>query len=379
MLIIATSPDAVKINGKPDPDVVKALIDAKAAGNPVGLISNHAEPAWFEDTFGVSGVQFLCTRGRQDGHIISENAERHSLPPYDALVLAAKPEDVRMGKNGGAVLIAAGWGSQDQKVQSLGIRVDTADELREVISLSAQWPGGWWYTADMPGYSVRALADLSGYGKSDPQIVFSKKLTATVKKGGGRLNALLAIVARSLLSDGFGAEKDLVWGVYPSSSSDNDDDEVLSDFVHRLRTTVSRVRYAKRGEPLFYRHSPSPKRSIGGGGDRKDPTDQITTIHLNPFYADKGRLVGKHVVIVDDCTTYGVSFGVASAFLKAAGAAKVTCIALGKFGNKVGYYEIAINSNPSAPVAATGFEASRVGFSGETNGTSQHQLLSLIP
>jgi hypothetical protein len=51
----------------------------------------------------------------------------------------------------------------------------------------------------------------------------------------------------------------------------------------------------------------------------------------------------------------------------------------GKFGNKVGYYEIAINSNPSAPVAATGFEASRVGFSGETNGTSQHQLLSLIP
>lgn len=379
MLIIATSPDAVIVGGKPDPDVAAALIDARTAGNPVGLISNHTEPAWFEGTFGGSSVQFLRTRGRQDGRIISENAERFSLQPYDALVLAAKPEDVQMGKNGGAVLIAAGWGSATPQVQNLGIRVDTPDELREVVNLSAQWPGGWWYVADMPEYSVRALADLSGYGKDAPQIVFSKKLTATVKSGGARLNALLAIAARSLLSEGFGAEKDLVWGVYPSSSSKNDDNEVLSDFVHRLRTTVSRVRYAKRDEPLFYRHTPSPKRSSGGGGDREDPTNQITTIHLNPFYKDKGRLVGKHVVIVDDCTTYGVSFGVASAFLKKAGAAKVTCLALGKFGNKVGRYNIEINSDPFSPVATDDFTYTRSVYHGATNGTSQHQLLALIP
>lgn len=378
MLIIATSPDAVKVNGKPDPDVAAALISARAAGNPVGLISNQAEPSWFDNTFGGTRVQFLRTPGRQDGRIISENSARFSLQPYDALVLAAKPEDVQMGKNGGAVLIAAGWGSPNPQVQNLGIRVDTADELRDVVNLSSQWPGGWWYSANMPEYSIRALADLSGYGVLEPQVVFSKKLTITVKNGGARLNALLAICSRSLLSDGFGSEKDLVWGVYPSSNSNNGDNEVLSDFVHRLRTTVSRVRYAKRGIPLFYRHTPSVKRSAGGAVNREDPTGQITTIHINPFYKDKGRLVGKHVVIVDDCTTFGVSFGVASAFLKKAGAKKVTCIALGKFGNKTGRYHITLKSDPFSPVARTDFTYTRNTFHVATNGTSQHQLLTLI-
>lgn len=40
-------------------------------------------------------------------------------------------------------------------------------------------------------------------------------------------------------------------------------------------------------------------------------------MHLNPFYKDHQRLVGKNVIVVDDCTTYGVSFGVASALLRA--------------------------------------------------------------
>jgi hypothetical protein len=101
MLIIATSPDALKVDGKPDPEIVKALIAAQAAGNHVGLISNHAKPPWFDDAFAGAHVQFLSTRGRQDGRIISKNSAHFSLQPYDALVLAAKPEDVQMGKKGG--------------------------------------------------------------------------------------------------------------------------------------------------------------------------------------------------------------------------------------------------------------------------------------
>ena len=64
MLIAITSPDAVLRNGKADPQLAQVLINAKAAGNPVGLISNHAEPAWFQGMFGTSGVQFLQSRGR---------------------------------------------------------------------------------------------------------------------------------------------------------------------------------------------------------------------------------------------------------------------------------------------------------------------------
>lgn len=379
MLIVMTSPDAVLSNGVPDRSIVKTLIDIKKQGNPVGVISNHAEPAWFQASFANSGVQFLQVQGRQSGEIVSSNAGKFKLQPHDVLVLAAKSEDIQMGKNGGAVLLAAGW-SKSQQVKALGIQVNNATELSDVIALSTGWNGQWWYSGASQQYSVRALADLSGYGKTFTQQQFANKLTATVKNGGSRLNALLAVTAKSLLTEGFASTADLVWGVYPSSRSTNDDTEILSDFTHRLRTTVSRVRFCKRGEPLFIRHTPSPKRSTGGGGERTDPSGQILTLHLNPFYKENDRLQGKTVVIVDDCTTYGVSFGVASAFLRKAGASAVIGVALGKFGNTLQSYDIQIDSDPFSPVSRNGFKVvAMVRFPGQSNSTTQQTLQSLIP
>lgn len=379
MLILLTSPDAVLRNNHPDPQLAHVLINAKIAGNPVGLISNHAEPPWFQGTFGTSGVQFLQSKGRQSGEIVSQNAKKFALNPFDALVLAAKDEDVQMGKNGGAILVAAGWSAAPQ-VASLGIRVDSAAQFQEIIDLTAGWSGKWWFSGDGARYRVRALSDLSGYGQAVTQQLFAQRLTATVKGGGSRLNALLAVTARSLLMEKVNELDGLVWGVYPSSTSANDDDEILSDFTHRLRTTVSRVRFSKRDEPLFIRHTPSPKRSAGGGGDRTDPTGQIVTIHLNPFYSQRGRLVGKHVVVIDDCTTYGVSFGAAAAFLRKAGAASVTGVALGKFGNQLRHYEIDIKTDPFKPVAADGFAVGVPSWlPGATSAVAQQVLLTLIP
>lgn len=378
MPIIMTSPDAVLRNGVPDPDIVNVLINARASGIPVGLISNHAEPAWFQPHFGSSEVQFLQSKGRQSGDIVSLNADKFGLNPFDVLVLAAKDEDVQMGKNGRALLVAAGWAGA-QQVQALGIRIDNAIQFREVIDLTAGWLGQWWFAGDGAHYSVRALSDLSGYGKSITQQEFARRLTNTVKSGGSRLNALLAVTARSLLMDGTDSIKNLVWGVYPSSNSSNDDTDTLCDFTHRLRTTVSRVRFSKRGEPLFIRHAPSPKRSAGGGGDRTDPIGQILTMHLNPFYKESNRLVGKHVIVVDDCTTYGVSFGVAAAFLRKAGAASVRGVALGKFGNQLRQYEIDLTTDPFAPINASGFIIRSTGWlQGTTNAVSQQVLQELI-
>jgi hypothetical protein len=168
-----------------------------------------------------------------------------------------------------------------------------------------------------------------------------------------------------------------MWGVFPSSSSNNNDTDVLSDFTHRLRTTVSKVRLAKRGEPLFIRHTPSPKRSKGGGGDRTNPRQQIETLHLNPAY--RKNVKGRNVVVIDDCATYGVSFGVAAALLRKAGANSVTGVALGKFGHQLRYYEIDINSDPFAPVPA-GKYAVRVNraFNGVENPGSQNTIRALI-
>ncbi|WP_442593382.1 phosphoribosyltransferase [Parapusillimonas sp. JC17] len=357
---------------------MSVLIEANRTGNAVALVSNHAEPSWFQSAFGGSGVQFLQERGRQSGEIVSQNAERLNLKPFDVIVLASKDVDVQMGKNGRALLVAAGT-SASRQVQSLGVRVNDASEFAQVIQLTAGWSGHWWFSGDAPNYYVRALSDLSGYGKPITQQEFARRLTNTVKNGGARLNALLAVTARSLLIDGADTISNLVWGVYPSSQSTNDDRDTLSDFTHRLRTTVSRVRYAERGEPLFIRHAPSVKRSAGGGGDRTDPSGQIQTIHLNPRYNTGNQLRGKHVIVVDDCTTYGVSFGVAAAFLRKAGAASVTGIALGKFGNQLRQYDIEILTDPFAPVVAGGYVVhSQLSFNGKTNQVTQQVLQELI-
>lgn len=377
MPIIMTSPDAVLRGGVPDLELVQVLKDAAAAGNPVGLISNRREPSWFAAVFDGSRVQFLQSIGRQSGDVVLRNAEKFKLHPFDVIVLAAKAEDVQMGANGGALLVGAGW-STEAPVKALGVGVADAAQFREVIQLTKDWAGQWWFVGNAPRYRVLALSDLSRINKTMTQQDFARRLTNTVKNGGTRLTALLAITARSLLMDDMHKVKDLAWGVYPSSGSRNEDQDTLCDFTHRLRTTVSRVRLSRRGAPLFLRHKPSSKRSAGGGGDRTDPTEQVLSLHLNPDY--RKNLANRHVVVVDDCTTYGLSFGVAAAFLKKAGAASVTGVALGKFGNQLRHYEIDILTDPFEPVHSDGFTLVSSGsLPGTTNAFSQAALHALIP
>lgn len=377
MLMIITSPDAIAPNGIPILHLIQVLIKARSNGNPVGIVSNHGEPKWFQSYFAETGVQFLQVRGRQDGTIISKNAKKFELRPQDTIVLAANNADVAMGKNGRAVLVAAGW-SDDNAVSSLGIRIDSAAEFEMVLNLSSGWNGGWWFSSVAQSfYSVKALINLSGYGQTMTQQIFARKVTNAVKTGGDRLKALLVATTRSLLVEGFDGLNDQFWGVYPSSGSSNNDSEVLSDFTHRLRTTVSRVQVARKGVPLFIRHKRSPKRSFREGGLRTDPTSQIETIHLNPAYRKTIR--GRNVIVVDDCTTYGVSIGVAAAFLRVAGAKSTVGVALGKFGNQSRFYNIEISSDPFKPIVPGSWESRSSLLQGVLFGEAQNTLREIIP
>lgn len=342
----------------------------------MACISSHAQPAWFEPRFAGTHVQFLANViRRQDGKIIESNAARMNVLPHDSVVLAATRDDVAMGKNGNAVLISYGNPSESD-VKSLGINAATATDLDRVLRLSENWPGGWWFESLGEGYTVRTLSNLSKFGQSMTQATFGSNLTSLVKNGGTEMFALLAVTTRSMLASGLSKLPKLAWGCYPSSRSDNSDHEVLSDFVHRLRTNVSNVRLAKRGEPLFTRHKFSSRRSAGGNADRTDPREQIETLHLNPAY--RGKLRGRNVIVVDDCTTYGVSFGVASAFLKKAGAASVHGIALGKFGDCLSKYDISIGSDPFSPVSSSQCASSLQSGSGSTNYKTQDLLKGLL-
>lgn len=379
MLALITSPAALFLNGSLSSDMVKALKDVCALGHKVGVTSNHTKPAWFDQTFNGSDVKFLKTDARQNGEIIRNAADSLKISPHDILVLAIKPEDMQMAKNGQAMLIAAGW-SPDRAIRGLGIKIASPAELIELVKLTDGWSGHWWFEGDTAHYKARALADLSGFGNSitASQKAFASKLTSTVKSGGPKLTALSLLASRSLLKDGIYDAESLLWGVYPSSKAVIGDAEVLSDFTHSLRTTVSLARFAKREEPLFIRHTPSEKRSLNRGADRTDPVDQVTTLHLNPFY--KTRLRNRNVVVVDDCTTWGLSFGVAAAFLKAGGAASVTGLALGKFGNTMKSYDILIKSDPFSPVQAHQFTHEQCQhFGGATDPRAQQALIRLMP
>lgn len=377
MLILTTSPAAITRNGQPAKDIIQGMIRIAANGNLVGVISNHAKPAWFDQEFAGSKVAFIATEARQNGEVIRNIAKECKVKPHDILVLAVKAEDLQMAKNGRAVLVAAGW-SNDPQIKGLGLKVGSVQELEELIALTNGWNGKWWFEGAGKTYTVHALVDLSTLHKGITQQVFAQKLTSTVKNGGARLAALLAVTARSLLINNIDQAPDLLWGVFPSSGNTAGNDEVLTDFTHRLRTTTSRVRFAKVGEPLFIRHTASVKRSANKGGDRTDPSDQIKTLHLNPFH--KGKINDRNVIVIDDCTTYGVSFGVAAAFLLKAGANSVHGIALGKFGNQLSSYDITINSDPFSPIAANGFtNGNLIRFPGDTDNTAQQVLQALIP
>lgn len=376
MTILLTSPSAVAPGGIVNGALVSTLTALATAGLPVGVISNNPEPTWFKTAFQDDNVTFIHRVGRQDGSAIKAVSQKFNKPTHNFIVLGASEGDVQMAKNGGAVLLAAKWAA-DTRVAGWGIAVTTPAELNDVIGLVISWPGSWYFEGIEPRYAVRALTDVSSKYVEAEQAMFARNVVNTVKAGGPRLLALLVVAARSLLMSETATQDELMWGVYPSSASSNNDNETLSDFTHRLRTVVSRVRLAKRGAPLLIRHTPSPKRSSGGGGDRTDPSGQIETIHLNPAY--RKNVKGRNVVIIDDCTTYGVSFGVAAGLLRTAGAATVTCVALGKFGDQLRYYEIDVKADPFAPISRGQYQFSTARrLLGSVNASAQAALRHLI-
>lgn len=374
-MMLMTSPGALCIAGIPDAHLIDALKILVAGGTPVVLVSNQPQPQWSANAFAGTGVTFIRRRGRQNGRIVREQAAQLGIAPHELFVLASSAEDMQMGKNGGAILIAGGW-SQDRDVKALGIQVAHAAELVKTLQLIDDWKGKWWFTATAPNYEVRALADLSGKYVEAEQQQFAARITHAAKQGGVGLNPLLAVAVRSLMGDQVHTVRNQFWGVYPSSHSDNTDQEVLSDFTHRLRTTLGRYQMARRDTPLFIRHRPSTKRSKAPGADREDPTEQIRTLHLNPAY--EGNIHGRHVYVIDDCTTYGLSFGVAAAFLRKAGAASVTGIALGKFGNRLSRFDLEVASDPFRPVHDFAFLGHQA-FGNPGDVTARQDLRSLLP
>jgi hypothetical protein len=135
----------------------------------------------------------------------------------------------------------------------------------------------------------------------------------------------------------------------------------MDEFSDLARVTFNR---RKKKQPLFIRHQPTVKRHQLRNADRTDPTSQLLSVHLNAEYRD--WIEGNTVVVLDDYLTYGASFGVAAALLRAAKAKKIICVAMGKFGGRAELYSIVISGNVFAPLSERDFV---IGESRHVSGT----------
>lgn len=360
----------------PHPGIAEALTRVAAAGSYVCLVSRKAEPTWFRRLFAdAQRFLFVTDVHRGNGQIVGRIIRNNpSLRLDDFIVIGATEKDMHMAANARVLLLQPLWVTErDTAMRDYGIPFKSPTDLPHIVELlTGKAP--WFFECAAASTTIRVLTNANTTYATNADIAeLATSLKVYLKtehhlRSGLQLHLLSSIYKTPDLCIKGAVD---VWGYYPSSSSNNDDAELMAGITHRVRQPL-KVLAAKAGQPLLLRHKPSAKRHVGGG-DRTDPTDQLRTLHLNPAY--KTKLKGKTVAVLDDFTTYGCSFGVTCALLERAGAKRVHCIAIGKYGNQLRSYPIAITGDPFAPLGSNDFTVGTpVLLSGTSNSQAQFEF-----
>lgn len=338
--------------------VVEALRSIKGQGNEILLVSNRTRPDWLDDTFDF--LHFIECPNRQSGNVIPELIRQNpslNLLHKEFIILGSSDFDLRMATNSKSLLIRCDWAELGERMAMYGVPWEDPDSLPALISyLDDAFP--WYFVSSGDFLDVYALTNAGTHSETDLRItVLINRLKKYLKdrvpgfRSGITLHLLSSIYATPVFED---VE---LWSYYPSSASDNTGDEVMAELCRRAREMYKK----KFSDPVFLRHTSSPQRHIVGG-DRNDPTSQLVSVHLNPVYRDKIR--GKVVAVLDDYLNRGVSFGVSSSLLMAAGAKKVIAVAVGKFGDCSNRYEIDLRGRDLFSPLVAPFDYRRISMTG---------------
>lgn len=333
-------------------DGIRAL---KAAGNHIFLTSSHPEHSWLKNRFPDVQYQYADFRHRMTGGIVRELVELNKLKPSDVVVLGTKKNDMLMATSSKTLLVRCLWSPNlEPEMKKYGLPLPDPTKLAQLSSLLKD-DAPWYFKSTSPTRPVYALTDAGTIGETDATVKALKdKLKACLKNNALSLrDEFTAHFMSSLcVTDDF-RQVD-VWGWYPSSKANNESHEVMKIFCTLARTTFG---LTTRG-PLFIRHQDTAKRTYMKTG-RTDPTSEFASLKINPVY--DGKLAGKTVAVIDDFLTHGLSFGVSSHLLTQAGAKKVICVAMGKFGNTAKVYEFG-KSIPYQPMSGTASTAAQKEF-----------------
>jgi hypothetical protein len=195
----------------------------------------------------------------------------------------------------------------------------------------------WFFQAETEDALLLSLSDASTLDRPMAATRVARACRSSLKTGDERLLGVLGgYLLGSIRATVALAEVD-VWSCYPGAQRNSLPLEVLASFPRTLSGQSA-------PEPVLVRHRPAVPRHLTGAG-RYDPLLQLATLHVNPAY----RLQGRFVAVLDDYLTYGVCAASTIALLRAAGASRVACISIGKFGNVTCGYDVSVESNPYQP------------------------------
>ena len=129
----------------------------------------------------------------------------------------------------------------------------------------------------------------------------------------------------SIYSAGLAQSTD-TWTVYPGSRRTSGANASLAPFI----ANAARLFRKSYVGDLLIRHTDAlDSGQTRAQGGQVGFSNQINTVQLNP--AHRRKIEGKRIVVVDDFETNGYSLECARNLLLLAGAASVTCIAIGKY------------------------------------------------
>lgn len=351
ILLVSTDVLWNEAGAAPHKDVVETLQKVTEAGNLVVLISVHPEPPWFSKHFPYAKFCACGFDERKNGLIVDRLLAmnvKHGLKHSDMVVFGTKDADFFMAVLKQVLFVRCDWSQAADRERASKYGIPLSEPLL-ILGMTRLLESGtpWYYQHHSDGFSVYALTNAGTLGVQldAPARNLIDGLRNCLKQGDPKRKLAFQVHLLSSLYATEGFRGVDIWSYYPGSTSSNQGDEVMAGFCELARTA-----YGPRTKgPLFIRHTPCASRhQQRAEDDRTDPTLQVQTVHLNPAY--RAKLKGATVAVLDDFLTHGVSFGVAAALLQAAGAKKVICVAMGKFGRKARDYPLQIKGDPFLPV-----------------------------
>jgi hypothetical protein len=252
------------------------------------------------------------------------------VAPHELVWLGDGDLDMREAVNSKVAYFNAGW---SRPAYRYGINLLEPRLFGAVVRECFAKPVDWFVAhagADPAGRpaTVYAMTDSRGGGDPNLEAALRRFLKERVDFPLGPFR-FGEVVTLHLLGSIYGAglaQATDTWTVYPGSKTTSGTNASLAPFV----ANAARLFHNSYVDDLLVRHADAPDSGqTRAAGGQVGFGNQINTLHLNPLR--RQRVAGKRVVVVDDFETNGNSLECARNLLLQAGAARVTCVSIGKY------------------------------------------------